>query len=101
MPGEQKPEKEKLIHEPELQTMDDAGLVLPLQTFKLIIEGRDGEKTEDAYDLIYLRGHGIGLYSRRSTKTYIVTLYGLSCLAKGLGIHKGDIILTGSEVSRG
>ena len=99
MPGpnsDKEPLKEKLLTIGEFADMNEAGLVVPLHELKVRIGGR-----EEAFLLLYISGHGIALHSRQTGGVYMLAPYGLLCLAKSAGIDRPDVILPGSEVSRG
>ena len=38
--------------------------------------------------LLFIRGHGLAVHSRQTDCVYLLTAYGLICLAKGKGIDK-------------
>lgn len=87
MPGpnaeKEAPPKEKLLAQDELAEFNEAGLIVPLNEITLQIDGR-----EEAYWLLFIRGHGVALHSRQTDRVYLLMAYGLLCLAKGAGIEK-------------
>jgi hypothetical protein len=92
-------QRERVLPVAELHQFIGAGLVVSLRDVRVQRE----DQTTDEYMLVYIRGHGVALMSKQSDQCYMLTDYGLVCLALGAGLERPlDLILTpDGEVSRG
>ena len=75
--------KERILTSDEMDALNAAGLIVPLHEVELRIDDR-----EEAFWLLFIRGHGLAVHSRQTDCVYLLTAYGLICLAKGKGIDK-------------
>jgi len=87
MPGpnadKEQPVTERLLTSDEMDALSAARLIVPLHEVELRIDDR-----EEAYWLLFIKGHGIAVHSRQTDRVYLLTAYGLIVLAKGAGIDK-------------